>query len=124
MANRPQQGMTLLEVMVALAIFSTAALALMNSVSLNLRFTYGLADTLQASWVAENQLAEAQLMQSDFPESEEEGTETQGGRRWTWRKQRVKTAQHGLVDEIRVWAEGDDGQPVMTLEIVPPGENK
>ena len=51
--------MTLLEVMVALVIFSTAALALMNSVSLNVRFTHGLAETLQASWVAENQLAEA-----------------------------------------------------------------
>ncbi|OXV30818.1 prepilin-type N-terminal cleavage/methylation domain-containing protein, partial [Enterobacter kobei] len=52
MANgkKKQTGMTLLEVMVALVIFSTAALALMNSVSLNGRFTHGLADTLQASW--------------------------------------------------------------------------
>ncbi|MCT9843034.1 MULTISPECIES: type II secretion system minor pseudopilin GspI [Leclercia] len=124
MAKAKQQGMTLLEVMVALVIFSTAALALMNSVSLNVRFTYGLADTLQASWVAENQLAEAQLMQSDFPDSEEEGTETQGGRSWTWRKQRVKSADHGRVDEIRVWAEGDDSQPVITLDIIPPGEEK
>ncbi|MCU6679616.1 type II secretion system minor pseudopilin GspI [Leclercia tamurae] len=124
MAKAKQQGMTLLEVMVALVIFSTAALALMNSVSLNVRFTYGLADTLQASWVAENQLAEAQLMQSDFPDTEEEGTETQGGRSWTWRKQRVKSADQGLVDEIRVWAEGDDSQPVITLDIIPPGEKK
>ena len=116
--------MTLLEVMVALVIFSTAALALMNSVSLNVRFTYGLADTLQASWVAENQLAEAQLMQSDFPDAEEEGSETQGGRSWTWRKQRVKSADHGMMDEIRVWAEGDDGQPVIALDIIPPGETK
>lgn len=64
-----EQGMTLLEVMVALVIFSTAALALMNSVSLNVRFTHGLADTLQASWVAENQLAQAQLAKSVFPTS-------------------------------------------------------
>lgn len=64
--NASQRGMTLLEVMVALVIFSTAALALMNSVSLNVRFTHGLADTLQASWVAENLLAEAQLTKSDF----------------------------------------------------------
>lgn len=63
--NKKQKGMTLLEVMVALVIFSTAALALMNSVSLNVRFTHGLADTLQASWVAENQLAEAQLTKTD-----------------------------------------------------------
>lgn len=116
--------MTLLEVMVALVIFSTAALALMNSVSLNVRFTYGLADTLQASWVAENQLAEAQLMQSDFPDAEEEGSETQGGRSWTWRKQRVKSAEHGWVNRIQVWAEGDESQPVIALAIVPPGETQ
>lgn len=114
--------MTLLEVMVALVIFSTAALALMNSVSLNVRFTYGLADTLQASWVAENQLAEAQLMQSDFPEAEEEGSETQGGRSWIWRKQRVKSAEHGWMNRIQVWAEDDESQPVITLAIVPPGD--
>ncbi len=53
MTKRKEQGMTLLEVMVALVIFSTAALALMNAVSLNVRFTHGLGDSLQASWVAE-----------------------------------------------------------------------
>lgn len=41
-----EQGMTLLEVMVALVIFSTAALALMNSVTLNVRFTHSLSETL------------------------------------------------------------------------------
>ena len=84
--------MTLLEVMVALVIFSTAALALMNSVSLNVRFTHGLAETLQASWVAENQLAEAQLSKTDFPNA------------------------------IRVYAEGDKSQPVISLQIIGPGE--
>lgn len=49
----------------------------MNSVSLNVRFTHGHS-TLQASWVAENQLAEAQLSKSDFPDAEEQGTETYG----------------------------------------------
>ena len=73
-----QQGMTLLEVMVALVIFSTAALALMNSVTLNVRFTHGLADTLQASWVAENQLAEAQLEKTAFPDAEAQGSEIMG----------------------------------------------
>lgn len=81
MANgkRKQKGMTLLEVMVALVIFSTAALALMNSVSLNVRFTHGLADTLQASWVAENQLAEAQLNRRDFPDAEAQGQRSWAG---------------------------------------------
>ena len=119
-----QKGMTLLEVMVALVIFSTAALALMNSVTLNVRFTHGLADTLQASWVAENQLAEAQLEKSDFPDAEAQGTEIMGGRSWNWHKQRVKTAKNGWANEIRVYAEGDESQPVIALQIIPPGELK
>jgi len=124
MAKAKQQGMTLLEVMVALVIFSTAALALMNSISLNVRFTHGLADTLQASWVAENQLAEAQLTGCDFPDAQQQGAEIMGGRSWNWRIQRVKAADNSLVDEIQVYAEGDVSQPVVALRILPPGEKK
>ncbi|HED2608862.1 TPA: type II secretion system minor pseudopilin GspI [Citrobacter koseri] len=119
-----EQGMTLLEVMVALVIFSTAALALMNSVSLNVRFTHGLADTLQASWIAENHLAQAQLAKSVFPDVAEEGSETMGGRSWNWRKQRVKTDDKAFADEVQVYAEGEEGQPVITLRVVPPKERK
>lgn len=122
--KRTQKGMTLLEVMVALVIFSTAALALMNSVSLNVRFTQGLGETLQASWVAENQLAEAQLTRSDFPDAEQQGAETMGGRSWNWRKQRIKKADGVWANEIRVYAEGDESQPAITLQIIPPGEIK
>lgn len=80
MTKRKEQGMTLLEVMVALVIFSTAALALMNSVSLNVRFTHGLGDSLQASWVAENQLAEAKLSNTPFPDALQTGTEIMGAK--------------------------------------------
>lgn len=118
--GKKEQGMTLLEVMVALVIFSTAALALMNSVSLNVRFTHGLADTLQASWVAENQHAEAQLAKRDFPDAIEEGTETMGGRTWTWQAQRVKKDNQTFANEISVYAEGDESQPVITLSVIPP----
>ena len=118
------RGMTLLEVMVALVIFSTAALALMNSVSLNVRFTHGLAETLQASWVAENQLAEAQLSKTDFPDAEEQGTEIMGGRSWYWHKQRVKTANNTFADDVQVYAEGDESQPVIALQVIAPEERQ
>ncbi|MEH0885926.1 MULTISPECIES: type II secretion system minor pseudopilin GspI [Enterobacteriaceae] len=124
MTKRKEQGMTLLEVMVALVIFSTAALALMNSVSLNVRFTHGLGDSLQASWVAENQLAEAKLSNTPFPDALQTGTETMGGRNWTWRKQRVKTAENRFADEVQVYAEGDEDKPVITLQVMEPGEAK
>ncbi|HGG9105586.1 TPA: type II secretion system minor pseudopilin GspI [Enterobacter cloacae] len=124
MTKRKEQGMTLLEVMVALVIFSTAALALMNSVSLNVRFTHGLADSLQASWVAENQLAEAKLSNTPFPNALQTGTEIMGGRSWIWRKQRVKTAENRFADEVQVYAEDDEDKPVLSLQIPEPGEVK
>ncbi|MCM7511359.1 type II secretion system minor pseudopilin GspI [Enterobacter hormaechei] len=122
MAKRKERGMTLLEVMVALVIFSTAALALMNSVSLNVRFTHGLGDTLQASWVAENQLAEARLSNTPFPDAMQTGTETMGGRSWTWRRQRVRTAENRFADDVQVYAEGEEDKPVITLQVTEPGE--
>ena len=124
MTKRKEQGMTLLEVMVALVIFSTAALALMNSVSLNVRFTHGLADSLQASWVAENQLAEAKLSNTPVPDALQTGTEIMGGRSWIWRKQRVKTAENRFADEVQVYAEDDEDKPVLSLQIPEPGEVK
>ncbi|MDA5603346.1 type II secretion system minor pseudopilin GspI [Enterobacter sp. PI-10] len=114
------QGMTLLEVMVAMVIFSTAALALMNSVTLNVRFTHSLSETLQAGWVAENQLAQAQLAQTDFPDAEQVGTETMGGQTWTWHIQRVKTDENTFADEVRVYSEGSDAQPVVALQLDEP----
>lgn len=115
-----QRGMTLLEVMVALAIFSTAAIALMNAVSLNVRYTHGLGETLQASWVAENQLALALLEKRDFPDAALEGEEDMGGRTWRWRAQRVDVAKVGAVNQIAVFAQGDDRQPVVSLRVMPP----
>ena len=47
-----------------------------------------------------------------------------GGRSWNWRKQRVKTANNGWANTIRVYAEGDESQPVIALQIIPPGESK
>lgn len=124
MTKRKEQGMTLLEVMVALVIFSTAALALMNSVSLNVRFTHGLGDSLQASWVAENQLAEAKLSNTPLPDALQTGTEMMGGRNWTWHKQRVNVTEKRFADEVQVFAEGDEDKPVMTLQVPDPGEVK
>ncbi|VTQ56831.1 Tfp pilus assembly protein PilV [Campylobacter jejuni] len=56
-----QQGMTLLEVIIALAIFATAALALLNSMSSQMRAAEHFRTSLFGSWVAENTLAEAQI---------------------------------------------------------------
>lgn len=53
-----QSGMTLIEVTVALAIFSVAALALMKSLALGGWESARLTEKLQASWIIENMLLE------------------------------------------------------------------
>jgi general secretion pathway protein I len=122
MANgKKQRGMTLLEVMVALVIFSTAAMALMNSVSLNVHFTHSLGDTLEATWVAQNQLAEAALEKRAFADVAQEGREQMGGREWRWRAQRVDMGKQGFANEIAVFAEDQPEQPIVNLQILAPG---
>lgn len=60
-------GFTLLEVMVALAIFAIAALALLNTQSTQIKTDQHLTDKTLAHWVALNQLADMRL-QNVFPE--------------------------------------------------------
>ena len=70
--------------------------------------------------MAENQLAQAQLAQTDFPDAEQVGTETMGGQTWTWHIQRVKTAENTFADEVRVYSEASDAQPVVALPLAEP----
>ncbi|GGA88718.1 type II secretion system protein GspI [Neiella marina] len=53
-----QRGLTLIEVLVALAIFSYAAVSLMGASSQSLRSQSVLMEKNIASWVGQNQLAE------------------------------------------------------------------
>ncbi|MCM2680889.1 type II secretion system minor pseudopilin GspI [Echinimonas agarilytica] len=55
------RGMTLLEVLVALAVFAYAAISIVTATSQNLRSQSRLMDKTLASWVAQNQLVEFQL---------------------------------------------------------------
>lgn len=61
------RGFTLLEVLVALAIFAVAAVALLTAQNAQLRTDSRLAEKSLAHWAALNRLAELQL-QGGFPE--------------------------------------------------------
>lgn len=114
MANR-ETGMTLLEVMVALAIFSTAALALMNTVSVSANYTGRLGDVLRASWVAENVIAEAHLADNRFSAEAQEETVNMGGREWLWRTQAVKDADGNTTNQVTVYIPEEKTRPLVTL---------
>lgn len=109
-----EQGMTLLEVMVAMAIFSCAALALMNTVTVSSHYTLQLGETLRASWVAENQMAEARLTRRTFTD-QPSGNEEIGGQTWYWQARLAQMPSGVKVNEVIVFREGEEEHPLVTL---------
>ncbi len=82
--------MTLLEVLVALAIFATAALSVLRSVTQHINTLSYLEEKTFASMVVDNQMA---LMMLDKPPTSVKKGETElAGQTWYWTIAPVKTA--------------------------------
>ncbi len=89
--RRIQRGMTLLEVIVALAVFSVAAISITKSLGEQIANLPILEERTLAQWVASNQMVDARL-ESGFPElGKKEGQVELAGKEWYWRKEVVKT---------------------------------
>ncbi|WP_163834576.1 type II secretion system minor pseudopilin GspI [Spartinivicinus ruber] len=87
------KGFTLLEVMVALAIFASAAAVLVISDGSAIKQTIYLEEKILASWIAENQLARMQL-EAQWPElGKKEGTVSFAQRNWKVVTEVSKTSQ-------------------------------
>ncbi|QLE83821.1 type II secretion system protein GspI [Shewanella sp. Scap07] len=86
-----QQGMTLLEVIVALAVFSIAAVSITKSLGDQMANMPILEQRTLAQWVAGNEMVEARL-ESKFPElGKKEGSTELADQEWFWRKEVIKT---------------------------------
>jgi general secretion pathway protein I len=81
------RGFTLLEIMVALAILSTALAALLGSVSASLDNSAYLRDKTLAHWVAMNILTETRLAATKPRVGTREGMTPMGVHEWFWRLQ-------------------------------------
>jgi general secretion pathway protein I len=80
--KRPNNGFTLLEVLVALAVFAVAAIALMRVSESQLRLSTTLEEKTFAHWVALNMISEMQANQ-DWPNvGEQTGKVSMAGRDW------------------------------------------
>lgn len=77
-------GFSLLEVMVALAVFSLGALALLNVLGESARSQSASADRAIARIVAENRLVEAMALTSPPGPGSTTGIEDAMGRMWAW----------------------------------------
>ncbi|WP_038175437.1 type II secretion system minor pseudopilin GspI [Vibrio pacinii] len=111
--RRTNNGFTLLEVLVALAIFATAAIATIRSVSQHLNTLNYLEEKTFAAMVADNQMAKVML--TGQKPSKQKGQEQLASREWFWSVEPVNTAGDMLQAFDVSVATTAKGSPVVTV---------
>lgn len=96
---RKTRGMTLLEVLIALAIFATAAISVIRSVGQHINTLSHLEERTFAAMVVDNQMAIAMLEPQALRASK--GTEELAGRKWYWKVTPIETSD-GLLKAFDV----------------------
>lgn len=99
-----RRGFSLIELLVALAVFSLAVLALLNLAGENTRAAVVIEERVLAGVVAENRAVEAMVEPLDVLANATSGSELAGERRWRWTREVVPTEDPGIVRiAISVW---------------------
>lgn len=83
-ARQDGRGFTLLELLVAMAIFAIAGVAVIRTTSEHIRAVTQLEELTIASYIAENQLQLAKLDTTWPPEARLQGEVEMAQRRWLW----------------------------------------
>ena len=96
------RAFTLLEVLVALAIFATVAAVVLTAVSRSLRNAEQLELKTLAGWIADNHLTELQLARPAAAEGDSQTRLSYAGRDWELRSQVQATGEPGL-RRVTVW---------------------
>jgi general secretion pathway protein I len=103
--KKANQGFTLLEVMLAMAVFAIAGISLLAVSDNNYRHISHLEEKMFANWVASNQLVNATLAKNWPPKNNKKGEEELAGRKWYWQQKVIKTANNdmkAIVMEVRL----------------------
>ncbi len=109
-----QRGMTLLEVLVALAVFSGAALAVIRAVTQHINHIGYLEQKTLASMVLDNQLSLLYLNES--PDLSQRGSVEMGNQQWFWRYQQIETGNEMLkAVDVSVSLKQDHSSPIVTV---------
>ncbi len=109
-----EHGFTLLEMLVALAVFSLAALALIRLQAVAVRTTADLDERQIAGIVAHNRMVDIQTAPGLLTRGESDGTTENGGRQWRWQQKVSATDAPDIMRvDIRVAEARGDGSPAV-----------
>lgn len=108
------RGFTLIEMLVALAIFSLAALALLRLQGGTLRSTAQLQGGIVAGIVARNLVVEALTDSAPPALGRSSGAETNAGFRWNWTRTVGRTGEARL-QQVTVTVTDEAGRQAATL---------
>ncbi|WP_300114831.1 type II secretion system minor pseudopilin GspI [Sphingobium sp.] len=120
MADRARQGeggFTLLEMLVALAVFSLAALALVRLQGVTLRTAADLDSKAMGQIVARNLMVDVQTDPVPPSIGEEDGEVSNGGRRWRWSRM-VKPTDDRRLLQVDLTVDGQPGASPVALSFV------
>lgn len=118
MADRhaTERGFTLLEMLVALAVFSLAALALIRLQSVTIRTTADLDSKVLAQIVARNLMVGWQTDPQPLSLGEAEGDVENAGQRWHWTRDAKKMDDPRLMRvDVRVEGQNSPAPAVLTF---------
>lgn len=88
--NRGAKGFTLIELMIAMAIFAIAGVAVMRATTEHIRALGLIEEMTMAGYVAENELQLARL-EPRWPPQARDGEAEMGKSRWKWVLEVVET---------------------------------
>lgn len=99
-------GFTLLEVLVALAIFALIAASVLTASARSVRTAAQLEDKTLAMWVADNRLTELQLADIPPADGRDEGQVAFAGRNWLWQSE-IQVTSEPAMRRVTLWVAAD-----------------
>lgn len=113
------RGFTLIEMMVALAVFSLAAMALIRLEGSTIRSTGILDSTLMAQMVARNVAVETMTDAKPPVLGETTGVEQNGGRSWSWTRATKPLGDQGVL-QVDINVSDSEGSSIGHLTVIRP----
>jgi len=114
------RGFTLIEILVALAVLSIAALTALRASGNAVNNIHALKQQSFAHWLALNKSAELELASSAWEQGKMEGTELMANQRWYWRAAVHETPEPEMRRvELSVWpGDNEKGEPAARLTML------